>query len=551
MKSNKKVMVIGLDGATFDLIKPWVEEGKLPTFKKLMDNGVHGNLRSTIPHCTIPAWPSFTTGCNPGKHSLYDFFKPKKNGYEWTVEVHPSQAVKQPTLWEILSHYNKKVAVINVPSTYPPTKINGHMITGMFTPPGAKYTYPSEFHTELVKKIGRYNVFFSALSAKNPEILLEDLRQTLETRIKAVEYLWKKKKPDFLMVVDNGTDRAEHELWRFLDSSIPLYDPHDVKTFGNPLLKYYQLVDKALQRIMNLLEEDVTLILMSDHGQGPLRKFVNLNIFLIETGFMTVKKNVLTKLRYLLFNHGFSPRNIYSFLRKIGIERYASDKVDQQKKILLLNRLFFSTSDIDWSNTLAFSTGVVGAITINLKGRQSQGVVRTGDEYEKIRNQLIDKLLQLKDPDTGDRVVNHVYKREEIYSGPYLDKAPDIIATPNDGYEFFGMHGFTFNKVITPTFGNSGSHRPHGIFMAYGKEIKKEGKINGARIIDIAPTILHIMNMPIPKNMDGKILKEIFEKDSENAKRKPRYVTTNNYNKKQEDLKLKKTIKNLKLKGKV
>ena len=195
MKSSKKVMVIGLDGATFDLIKPWAEEGKLPTFKKLMDEGIHGNLKSTIPYATIPAWPSFATGCNPGKHSFYDFFKEKDNGYEVTVEMLPSRAVKQPTLWKILSHHNKKVAVINVPSTYPPTKVNGYMITGMLTPPKAKYTYPPEFEAELEKKIGKYNVFFSSLSAKNTDVLVSDLEETLEQRIRATQYLWKEKHP--------------------------------------------------------------------------------------------------------------------------------------------------------------------------------------------------------------------------------------------------------------------------------------------------------------------------------------------------------------------
>ena len=149
--SSIKIMVIGLDGATFDLIKPWASEGKLPTFKKLLKNGIYANLESTVPYATVPAWPSFATGCNPGKHGFYDFFKEKENSYELTVEARPSKVVKQPTLWEILSYYNKNVAVINVPGTYPPYKINGYMITGMLSPPGAKFTYPLDFKDELEK----------------------------------------------------------------------------------------------------------------------------------------------------------------------------------------------------------------------------------------------------------------------------------------------------------------------------------------------------------------------------------------------------------------
>ncbi len=282
MTRSKKVIVFGLDGATFDLIKPWAQEGKLPTLKRLMDEGVHSTLTSTIPFATIPAWPSFATGCNPGKHGFYDFFKQKDNSYELTVELLPSKAIKQPILWDILSQANKKVALINVPSTYPPTKVNGYMITGMLTPPRAKYTYPPELQSELKRELGRYNIFFSLLSAKNPNALVEDLEETLEQRLKATLYLWKEKQPDYLMVVDSGIDRAEHELWRFLDPSNPLYSSKDIEIYGNPLLRYYQKADKGLAKVLELLDDNTTLIVMSDHGQGSLKKFVNLNLFLID-----------------------------------------------------------------------------------------------------------------------------------------------------------------------------------------------------------------------------------------------------------------------------
>jgi len=532
---NRRVMVIGLDGATFNLIKPWVKEGKLPTFKKLMQKGVYGNLKSTIPWATIPAWPSFATGCNPGKHGFYDFFKEKKDSYDLTVELQPSKAVKQPTLWEILSWHKKKVAVINVPATYPPTKINGYMVTGMFTPSGAKFTYPPEFEEEIRKKIGRYNVFFSSLSSKNPESLLEDLMDTLDQRVRLVKYLWDEKSPDFLMMVDNGTDRAEHELWKFIDPMNPLYNPRNVEKYGNPLLKYYQYVDQKLQEILNLLDEETILIVMSDHGQSSLRKFVNLNLFLIEEGFMVIKSKIFSKLKFFLFNHGLTPSNLYRFLKKIGIERLATDRVSPAKRLLILNRFFFSTSDIEWSKTKAFASGVTGAITLNVKGRQPMGIVNPGTEYENIREEIINKLSELKDPETGDYVVRKVYKREEIYEGPYLNQAPDIIATPNDYYEFFGMHGFSFNKVIDYTFANSGEHTLNGIFIAVGEGIKRGVEIEGANIIDLAPTILHIMNLPIPIHMDGKVLKEIFEEDSEFYLREYRY--TSNLNKEKEKIK--------------
>jgi len=517
MENKKRIMIIGLDGSTFDLIKPWSENGYLPIFKKLLKEGVHGNLRSTIPHATIPAWPSFATGCNPGKHGLYDFFKEKKSSYDLTVEINPSGAINKPTLWKILGDYGYNVSVINVPATYPPSRVNGYMITGMLTPPKVKFTYPHEFQNELIENIGEYNVFFQALSAKNPEVLLNDLNKTLETRFKAVEYLWTEKKPDFLMMVDNGTDRSEHELWKYLDKQNPLYEKKKVEKYGNPLLKYYKEVDKTLGKILKLIDEDTILLLMSDHGQGSLHKFVNLNMFLIKEGYMKIKKNPLSKIKYFFFKLGFTPKNLYELLRKIGMERYASDRISSKTKLSILNKFLFSTSDIDWSKTKAFSSGVTGSITINLDGRQPDGCV-SSIKYESLVNEIVKKLNNLNDNDNNKKIIKKVYRKDEIYKGAYLDQAPDIVAIPEEYYEFFGMHGFTFNKMLVKTFGNSGSHRENGIFMAFGRGIKNNYEVKDANILDITPTVLYIMGISQPDYMDGKVISDIFDDDYEFAK---------------------------------
>ncbi|MFC1984477.1 alkaline phosphatase family protein [Chloroflexota bacterium] len=510
LNKGKRIIVVGLDGATFDLIKPWAKEGRLPTFKKLMKEGTHGTLMSTTPYATIPAWPSFSTGTNPGKHGFYDFFKEKRNSYELTVEVAPSRAVKQETLWHILSNHNKKVAVINVPSTYPPAKVNGYMVTGMLTPPNAKYTYPAELQQELEAEVGKYNVFFSSRSTKDVDSFVNDLEQTLDSRLEVSLYLWEKKHPDFLMMVDNGTDRAEHELWRFVDTTNPLYKRRDIEEYGNPLLRYYQKVDQTLHRFVEILDEDTILVIMSDHGQGSLRKFVNLNIFLMEEGFMAMKKEAMNKLRYFLFNCGFSPHSLYNFLKHLGIERWATDQISHRVKLSLLHKFFFSSSDIDWGKTRAFASGVTGAITINVDGRQPQGNVKFGTEYSHLRSELVDKLYNFTDPETGEKVVSNVYTREHLYTGPYLNAAPDLVATACAGYEFFGMHGFSFSQAIRKTFGNSGSHRPNGIFIAIGQGIKSGYEVKEANILDLAPSILKVIDIPIPNEMDGKVLGQIF-----------------------------------------
>lgn len=501
-------MVIGLDGATYDLIIPWIKEGHLPTFKRLLEEGSYGELESTLPHATIPAWPSFATGCNPGKHGFFDFYKEKRNSYDLMVEMSPSTVIKRPTLWEILSEYNKKVAVINVPGTFPPKAVNGIVISGLLTPPGVRFTYPKDFEKELMKKVKGYSVFFSALSAKNPKILLDDLIDTLDKRIKAVQYIWEDRQPDFLMMVVSGTDRAEHELFKYMDPENPLYDEEDVKKYGNPLLDYYKEVDKGLKRILELIDENTYFMLMSDHGQGSLRYFINLNSLLISKGLMKISKNPLSKVKYGLFKMGYTPMNIYNILRKFGIERMATDKVGKKKRLSLLNKFFFSTSDIDWKRTKAFASGVTGSITINLKGRQPQGCVGMGNEYEKIRDEIIKMMKELKHQ--GEKTIKDIHKREDIYKGPYVKNAPDIVAVPEEYYEFFGMYGFTFNKIIVPTFGNSGSHRMNGIFYIKGKGVKKNYKLKNLNILQVTPTICSIFDLKLDNTFDGKIIEKAF-----------------------------------------
>jgi len=506
---GKKVIVFGLDGATLDLIKPWAKEGYLPNFKDLLDNGVHGPLLSTIPHATVPAWPSFATGCNPGKHGFYDFFKEEKGGYEWTVEMKPSYAVKKPTIWEYLSQRGKKCAVINVPATFPPKRINGYIVSGMLTPPGFAYTYPAVLERELKAAIGKYDVFFSSATSKNPEVVLEDLKETLYQRIRAAEYLWKEKEPDFMMLVDNGTDRAEHTFWKFIDPLNPLQIKEDIERYGNPLLDYYKIVDGALRRVLDLADENTVVLLISDHGQGSLKRIVNLNLFLIEEGFMKVKRRVLSSLRYGLFKLGISPSNLYAMLERIGSERLTLDRVSPKKRMSILNSFFFSTRDIDWSRTVAFASGVTGGLKLNVKGREPEGIVESGQEYDALRSQIIDRLEKLTDPDCAEKVVRSVHLREEVYQGAYVEKAPDILARTGEGYEFFGMYGFPSNAIVKDTFGNSGGHTDHGILIAQGPEIVEGKDIGGARIIDIAPTVLSILGMPIPEYMDGRVLRDL------------------------------------------
>ena len=516
---NKKVMIIGLDGATFDLIKPWVNDGELPSFKRITEDGCYGILESTIPHITPPAWTSMTTGKNPGKHGIFDFMSMERTGDSWKLKLYNSRSKKSKEIWDYLD--NKKSIVVNVPLTYPPRPINGIMITGMFTPDikNSDFTYPKEFKREILKSFPDYVIELNWNIYKGKERkFLEDLYKMTEERIKLFWYLFEKEW-DFLFFVFVGTDRMQHIIW-------------DEKK----LLGYYQYLDKFLGKVLNALEnKNINLFLVSDHGFSKIKKSVHINTLLKEEGFLEMRRNNENLLNKL----GISKERLSQFLVKYKLSKIYTAL---PPKILHIIRKSVPGKsnpvyDLNLENSIAAMVGS-GSIFITEKN---------SDNLKEIKSKLKSKLENLKDPDTKEKIIEKVFRKEEIYSGPMINKAPDLLLLPTKGYSL--VHEVATTIIERPNF-KKADHALNGIFLAYGPGVKKGNKIENAKIYDIAPTILHILGSPIPNDMDGKVLKEIFEEDSEFAKRKPKYLGSRYYDNKREGEKIKKAIKELKLKGK-
>jgi predicted AlkP superfamily phosphohydrolase/phosphomutase len=508
-----KMLVVGLDGATFDLIKPWAAEGYLPTLGRLMREGAHGMLRSTVPPMTAPAWTSFATGTNPGKHRLYDWIAREPESYHFS----PVTALNgtAPTLYRLLSQANRRVCTLNVPMTYPPVPVNGVMVSGLPAPSTqSTITYPTGLYQDILQAVGDYILYpdpGQAYSEAGVQPFLERLYRCTEIRVRTFDYLRQQDDWDFAMIVFNGTDTICHALWKYTDPKHPVHDPGRHARFSTAIRDYYQYMDNQLARILDTVDDDTTLIIMSDHGSGPFHKFIHVNNWLIQEGFMHIRSGLGSRLKQRLFSVGFAPMNVYNMLMRMGLGGLKREVVRGQGQGLL-KALFLSFADVDWRRTVAYSLGNVGQIYLNVAGREPSGRVQPGTEYEGVRDHIIARLQELRDPETGERVVEAIYRREEIYTGDQLQHAPDILFIPRRMEYFgFGEYEFGSHRVIEAVErGISGTHRLNGVFLAYGRGVQPGIEVKDAQLVDLAPTILHMMGVPVPEHMDGRVLQEIL-----------------------------------------
>jgi predicted AlkP superfamily phosphohydrolase/phosphomutase len=511
MKTVRKVMLIGIDGATLSLLEPWANDGQLPTVRKLMQAGSFGELRTTFPPITPSAWTSFMTGTNPGRHGIFEFFRRDQGSYR--LRPTGSSMRTGVTLWRTLSEAGKRVGVVNVPLTYPPEKVNGFMISGLLTPFGATdYCFPPELLDEIESKFGKYRLHHTQVRSRGGiEKFLKDQYDILEYRTQVARYLMTRYDWNFLMVHFYGPDQIQHELWHILDPSHPQYDEKARKRYGNVVLDYFRSFDVKLMQIMEQIGDDTVLILMSDHGFGPSHYYINLNTWLLKLGYIKLKDNLSTNFKHLLFRCGITPSSAYRLMLMTPLARLRRS-MNVEERYKLLQKLFLSYGNIDWSATRAYSMGNHGEIYINLKGREPLGVVAPGTEYEALMSELTARLMELVDERTGDKVIEKVMRRDELYCGEHTEEAPDLMfLTREMKYVAMGISEFSSNSVIEPVFGHTGNHRMEGLIILWGPSIRRGMEIAGARITDVAPTILHLLDVPIPGDMDGKPLKEALE----------------------------------------
>jgi predicted AlkP superfamily phosphohydrolase/phosphomutase len=475
--TNHPVVLFGIDGATYSILQPLMTEGKLPNLCRLKQEGASGVLQSTIHPLTPAAWVSMVTGLNPGKHGVYDFRRRKPATYDW--ELVNSRSWSGDPVWTILGNQGRGVGIFNVPMTYPPHPVNGFMVSGLGTPPQSQnFIYPASLALKFQERFPNYLVEPDANTESLNEYLSR-IEQLLDQHIEALRLVWHEyPNLDFFMPVFIETDRIHHVYWRFIDPNMSdYYEPMAIK-IRNQITAVYEKIDAILGELwIWVADRQGYFLAVSDHGFGPLLKDVYINKWLIDQGYLNLKLD--------------TPSH--------PMERF----FDQ----------------VDWDKTQAYSFGFFGNINLNLHGREPRGVVEPGLEAEALRQEIMAGLLQLADLETGESIVDAVYRKEDLYSGLYLDQAPDLLIVMKE-YAYMTRDSFDFNnhQLIGPPMkynkhilAHSGNHRLEGIVLIAGEGVKAGAEICNATITDIAPTVLYLAGSPVPKGLDGRIILSAFD----------------------------------------
>lgn len=521
---SQRVLVIGWDGATWSVLSPLLEEGALPTLRGLIESGAHGPLASTVPPLSGPAWVSFMTGKNPGKHGIFDFCGLQQERGERPA-LNATQ-IKAATIQHLVSRAGKRVGMMNVPFTYPPRRVNGYLLTGMLTPKegGGSFAHPAEIAERLEEAVGGYEVevdydrYVRVEDALPPATCRVEDQANLADEIMRVDakrkdtlvFLDREFAPDLTVVVFTSTDRVLHLFWGDFEAS----EGRDRRwewTEGTRLMRdVFVHVDSLLGEVLDALGPECTTIIMSDHGFGPWNRIFYANQWLVDIGcakrqpllrrldgqfLVLIRKSLREILRRL--GMGFAARLLPGPLGRVGI-------------------WFPRRRGPGWSSLIRMETveayaGTTGhqSFYINRQGRERGGIVSPGREYERVRTHLVERLGELRDPRTGSPLIRRVYLKEEIYAGDALPLAPDVVVETENGCWMVPQYPFP------PLFQdwNMGCHRPEGVLVLHGSAVKGDFRIEGARIIDLAPTILHLLGLPVPDDMDGTVLEPAFREE--------------------------------------
>jgi len=458
-----RLVVVGLDCAPPSLVFDRYKSA-MPTIARAMGRGVWGPLRSTIPPITVPAWASMTSGLDPGELGLYGFRNRASRAYPMTTST--GDDVKVDRLWDLVERAGKRAAALYVPPTWPPPKTSATIVSCMLTPgPDAPHTQPPELAAELAR-FGPHTPDLDDDGSLDGDAVLEGLHAMSQQHFDVAEHVLAARDPDFLMMVELGTDRLHHALWPAMDPSDPRHDPASPHARG--ARDYYRYLDARIARLMRAAGDDATLLVVSDHGARSLHGGVRVNELLRRAGWLVLK-----------------------------------DAPSQERA--------FDLADVDWSRTRAWSEGGYYArIFLNIHGREPEGVLEPS-RIEDAKTELEALLARVEED--GVVIESRIVRPEATYAR-VNGVAPDLLCFFGDlTHRSLGGVGAprviaTIDEVERDRGRGGANHDWDGIFVLAGPAIDPIGRVEGASILDVAPTCLRLLGLEVPSSMRGVDLRE-------------------------------------------
>ena len=506
---RRRVLVVGLDAATWDLVLPWAESGVLPTIGRLIREGVRAPLRSTLPALTPPGWTSAATGRNPGKHNVFNFYRGRAGGLN-PAPVTPGD-LRSPRVWDIAAQLGRRSVVLHMPLTYPPEERVGVMISGIMTPKGAEdFVAPAALKAVLASRIPGYRMEVDASVLKKGDLraFRRDAFDLQRVQTEEALYLMAHEDWDLFWVMTHTLDKLQHFFWRFMDPDHPAYPgPGE---FQDVIRDFHIAFDQSLARMIDAAPPGTPVVLLSDHGSAPLHTYLCIMNWLADAGFLALRGDSAT--RRGLGAMGVDARAVVRGLRRAGlgwVPRLVPRSVKRAvpQALTSFNKV---AGRIDWSRTRAYCPSAPGSgLWINLRGREPEGIVTPGAEYERVVGELRERLLAYRDPRTGEPIVTAVHRREEIYHGPCAEAGPDLLV--ETARTVCMVEGLGQRALMPAGRGpeeRTGNHARDGILLLHGPDVRHGETLPLAAIEDVAPTVLYLLGLPIDVDLDGRVLTE-------------------------------------------
>ena len=509
------LLIVGLDGATLDLVEPWAAEGILPNLAALMRRGAWGQLMAPMPPVTFPSWTTFMTGVNPGRHGIFDFTRRESGAY--AVRFVNSTFRKAPTIWRMMSDAGLRVCSLGIPGNYPPEPVNGYMLSGFDTPvttrADASFAYPPSFAADVEEAGGFPFADFQEFSIGPGwhRRALDAMYDAIDRKTQLALRLLRREEFDCFMLMFGESDTAAHHFWSLHDPGSPRFDRALRDELGDGVRAVYRRLDAALGALLESSGADQVLI-VSDHGFGGVGdRALRLNRWLSEHGYLRWHKGAASarwagRIRAAAVRG--IPERVQARLFRMANGRMA-DAVESRVRF----------GGIDWSGTRAFSEELNynPSIWLNVDGRDPDGVV-SESERDRVIAELTALLLQWRDPYSDTPVVRRVWRREELYAGDCVHTSPDLVLeleTPG-GYSYMCLPSLATDGPSVEELsgaslrggkltGMSGSHRREGIFILAGEGVVP-GRVRGVRMADMAPTIMGLMGFAADETFDGRVL---------------------------------------------